>query len=249
MVVPEKIPLAIPAHERIFLEDMETPAPTYEVQVFNSVMEALCRVLTKQARECFIEAPLLLLIWNRLMRLAKRFVNVAERVRTGTLCNPAPARSQAASPSPADEPRRRLVLPGEKLPTYFGWLVKMIPETERFGADICWLIQRPETQKLIFEAPQAALILRSACHMLGVEPPLAIRSPRPPPAPIEPVDPPREVPPPPWATAAPEPEPAPPQPEPAPPPQYEDDGTGPLATPDEEFRTPDENKCDHPKNR
>jgi hypothetical protein len=60
------------------------------------------------------------------------------------------------------------------LPNRFAWLVHLIPETERFGADVCWLLRQPEIMALINEVPQAGRFFRPLCRMFGVEPPSAL---------------------------------------------------------------------------
>jgi len=156
---------------------METLTSTYAADRFTSLIEEICRVLGKHARTRFISEPMRLLIWNRIMGMARRFASLAERVRTGRLADPAPARSRHASPPPAGAPEQPYVDPPEVLPRHFRWLVNMIPEAETFGADLCWLLQRLEMEELIFAAPQVGRILRPLCRMLGVEPTAALRLP------------------------------------------------------------------------
>jgi HAMP domain-containing protein len=141
-------------------------------QRFITLIEGLCHVLIKHGRGRFIAAPMLLLIWNRVIRMSRRFARLAERVHLGTLSLPAPARSRDASPRPA-----RVRPAAEALPGHFRWLVNMIPETEAIGGDLCWLLQRPEMGELFFNAPEVGRILRPLCRMLGVEPPAELRLP------------------------------------------------------------------------
>jgi hypothetical protein len=157
---------------------METPTPIYASDRFTSIIEGLCRVLTKHGRARFITAPVLLLIWNRIMRMARRFASLTERYCAGTLAEPAPARSQGTSPRPPRVPA------GEALPHHFRWLVNMIPEAEAIAGDVCWLLQRPEMEELIDMAPQVGRILRPLCRMLGIDPPSALRRPMRPPVQI-----------------------------------------------------------------
>jgi hypothetical protein len=151
---------------------METLSPSLAAQRFTSLIEEICHTLTKHGRARFIAAPMLLLIWNRIFRMARLFTNLAERVHAGTLSETAPARSRGASARPAR------VQPAERLPGHFGWLVNMLPEAAARGGDLCWLLRRPEIQDLIFAAPQIGRILRPLCRMLGVEPPSALQLPR-----------------------------------------------------------------------
>jgi HAMP domain-containing protein len=148
-------------------------------QRFITLIEGLCHVLIKHGRARFIAAPMLVLIWNRVIRMSRRFARLAERVHLGTLSLPAPARSRDASPRPA-----RVRPAAEALPGHFRWLVNMIPETEAIAGDVCWLLQRPEMEELIDMAPQVGRILRPLCRMLGIDPPSALRRPMRPPVQI-----------------------------------------------------------------
>src|SRR5258708_40013920 len=138
------------------------PSPIYAADRFTSIIEELCRVLTIHGRTRFVATPMLLLIWNRIIRMSNRFRRIAERVHAGTLSDKPPPRSPSASLPPA-RPARPRVPAGEALPDHFRWLVNMIPETERSAGDLCWLLQRPELAELMFHAPQIGKILRPLC--------------------------------------------------------------------------------------
>jgi hypothetical protein len=160
---------------------METHTPNPAAR-FTTLIEELCHVLSKHGRDHFVHAAMLVLIWNRLTRLAKRFAILVDRVRAGTLDHPAPARNRDASAPPATSERPR-ALPQEALPHHFRWLVNMVPEAELHSSDLCWLLQTLEMKELIFAAPrQAGRILRPLCRMLGVDPPSALQLPLPVPA-------------------------------------------------------------------
>ena len=79
---------------------METHHTTYAAELFTRTIEELCRKLNKHAAARFIDRAMLLLIWNRLMGMARRFTNIATRVRTGTLVVPA---SAPVAEGPAEE--------------------------------------------------------------------------------------------------------------------------------------------------
>jgi len=158
----------------IVLPDMEIIFPHDPADRVNRLIEELCRALDKHARARFIEAPMLLLIWNRINGMARRFATLVKRVRAGTHKDPAPARSGNASPQPQGSPKPARAAPAAKLPRHFNWLVNLLPEAERFGGELCWVLQRPEILMLIAETPQAGRILRPLCRMLGVEPPPAL---------------------------------------------------------------------------
>jgi hypothetical protein len=205
--------------------------PTFAAETFTRMIEELCRQLNKHAAARFIGRAMLLLIWNRLMGMARRFTIIATRVRTGKLVVPVRQASVLAEEEPVEEVVRPWVAPGDRLPTHFRWLVNMLPEAEPFARDVVDLMLMLDVRKLIFEAPQLGRILRPLCKALGVEPLDEIRTQRPPPPPTTEVE---YVP-------------APMQPLVESP--FPDDGTGPLWTAEEEFWMRDENKWVHPNNR
>jgi hypothetical protein len=159
--------------------EIYTPDYTAAAERFTAITEEICRVLGKHGRTRFVGEAMLLLIWNRLMGLSRRFARLAERLRTGTPFEAAPARKRDAVPPPPDDAAEQpYVEPPEALRRHFRWLVNMIPETEQFAVDLCRLLHRLEMEELIFAAPrQAGRILRPMCKMLGVEPTAALRLP------------------------------------------------------------------------
>src|ERR1039458_4920311 len=86
---------------------METELPLPAIR-FNALIAELCHVLNAHGGTRFIEQPVLLLIWNRVTRMARLFAGLAERVRAGTLAAVAPARSRGAEPGPGGRWRRRV---------------------------------------------------------------------------------------------------------------------------------------------
>ena len=48
-------------------------------------MELLCKALGEESRARRLEGPFLVLIWNRLRRLGKRFAAICARFAAGTL--------------------------------------------------------------------------------------------------------------------------------------------------------------------
>src|SRR5579862_1374443 len=109
---------------------METYTPGHShdpANRFRSLIEGICRVLTKHGAARFIDTVMQLLIWNRVMRLARRFDSLAERVRSGRIAETAPARERDAAAAPVqDAARKPRVPPGELPPTHFRWLVNML---------------------------------------------------------------------------------------------------------------------------
>jgi len=138
----------------------------YPADRFTSLIDEILRVLDKHGAARRVHAPMLLLIWNRFNRMARLFAAIVARVRAGRLSRTTPAPVREASVR--DRPVR--VRTADELPRHFGWLVKMVPEVDVRSADLCWLLQRPEMEALIFEAPrEVGRILRPLCQALGVE--------------------------------------------------------------------------------
>ncbi len=111
-------------------------------------------------------APLVLLLWPRLNRLAARFASLAARVAAGT----AAPRRRAASRPAAARPRK----PYSRLPRRFGWLLRLERQAAAAaGSQLRHLLDDPE-MAAILAAPQAGRLLRPLCRMLGVRPPPAL---------------------------------------------------------------------------
>ena len=100
---------------------LSAPAPLSATDAFALIMERLCQTVAAQSYRERMAAPLILLIWTRLRRLAARFAALAARVRAGTLRSRAPARRAASRPaSPPASP------PPPRLPNDFAWLVRLV---------------------------------------------------------------------------------------------------------------------------
>ena len=118
---------------------------------------------------------LLILIYNRLGRMAKRWAVLAARAQAGPL---PPPRLRAAAPRPPREPQR--TLPHRPLPQGFAWLIKLVPETVCFGEHLQHLLSDPELQALLRAAPQLGRLLRPLCRALAIRPDPALLPPPPP---------------------------------------------------------------------
>ncbi len=143
---------------------------------FTSLIGEICHVLNRYGAARFVAGPMLLLIFNRVNRMARLFAGIAKRVGEGTISHELTvARRREALVRPVEAPERAQVRPvriraAYELPGHFGWLVKMIPEADMLSADLRRLLQKPQMEALIFEAgPQVGRILRPLCMMMGVE--------------------------------------------------------------------------------
>jgi hypothetical protein len=178
-------------------------------------------------------APLVLLLWPYLHRLATRFEALARRIDAGEA-----ALRRAPTTRPPRPPRARS--PG--LPDGFGWLLRIALETAPLGSQIRQMLGDPDHAALLTD-PRAGRILRPLCRMLGIRPspelPSALFQPPPRPSPAaqapaatpapapvaDPVTDPASVArhapaaPPRWGAPAPGPDPGSPEPPPTPPPR------------------------------
>jgi hypothetical protein len=130
---------------------------------FALIMEGLCRAIAARSAGGRVAGPLIILIWNRLSRMAVRFAALAARVRSGALPSPAPVRTPAASRPASPRPSR-------PLPDGFTLLVRLAPEAACFGGQLQDLLSDPEMTALLSAAPQIGRLLRPLCRMLGVKP-------------------------------------------------------------------------------
>lgn len=140
-----------------------------------AIIESLCQAVAAHAGRNRAAAPMVLLVWPYLRRIARRFDSLARRLQTGR-ANPAPPRSRAPSPSP--RPAR------PRLPHGFAWLIRLAPGTAAFGGQVRYLLADPDCFALLAAEPRARRILRPLCDMFGIEPspdvPPSMFTPRPP---------------------------------------------------------------------
>ena len=145
---------------------MTHAAPRTPAECFAGIIAWLNRDLAAWAAKNRLAAPLILLLWPRLNRLAIRFTALAARVAAGTA---APRRSTSLRAAGA-RPRK----PYARLPRGFAWVVRMVPGTAAYGSQLQHLLADPEMAALLAAAPQAGRLLRPLCRMLGVRPPPAL---------------------------------------------------------------------------
>ena len=156
-----------------------SPAAPAPAESFAGILAWLCRAVAAAAAKNPLAAPLLILLWPRLNRLARRFTALAARVEARTA---APRRP--ASPRPAAARSR---LPYRRLPRRFAWLPPLVPGAAAAGSQLQHLLTTPEMTGLLAAAPQAGRLLRPLCRMLGVRPlPALALKPRPAPLPPAP---------------------------------------------------------------
>ena len=130
------------------------------------IIAGLCRAVASQAVAHRALAPLLVLVWSRLRRMAARFACLAGRADAGALPSRGVPRPRASGPRPSGS-RERLP-PG--LPGGFAWLVRLVPEAACYGGQLQHLLSDPAVAALLAATPHAGRVLRPLCRMLGVAP-------------------------------------------------------------------------------
>jgi hypothetical protein len=125
------------------------------------ILQALREVIASRAGLDRRLAPLVLLLWPYLNRLATRLEALARRLDNG--------RAAAIRPR-ATTPRAGSAQPRPPaLPRGFAWLTTLIRETAPFRGQVQHLLANPEWAALLVD-PRAGRILRPLCRMLGIAP-------------------------------------------------------------------------------
>ena len=141
-----------------------SPSPTLAApavsQRLTSIIEPLCRAAAARAGRRWAIAPLVLLLWPYLRRLAARFDALAARLRIGRPRKPPAPRTVVRTSRPSVG----------RLPQGYGWLLRVVPEAGGFGSQLRHLLADPEMAALLEASPQAGRILRPLCRMLGIGP-------------------------------------------------------------------------------
>jgi hypothetical protein len=124
------------------------------------LIDGLCKAVAAHGVRGLLTAPLLLLLWSRLRRMAVRARRLAARIDGGM--------PPASPPRPAR--RRAPSRPYMRLPRGLTWLVRAVPATACGAAELQFLLDDPR-MAAVAEAPPMRRLLRPLCRMLGVRPP------------------------------------------------------------------------------
>src|SRR5271166_5878290 len=143
---------------------MLTPTPSYTpAQRFTDLIGYLRLTIGELGNRRRLYGPLLILIWVRLNRMARRFASIEARLRAGTLvASPPRARTAAPRDRPPTPPPHWLPA-GMAIPVLsrkFGCLKHLVPEAHISAGQLCYLLQQPDMRALFAEAPQIGRILR-----------------------------------------------------------------------------------------
>ncbi len=176
------------------------PPPRDLTERFDLLIRRLCdAVAIQSARHPFL-TPLLVLVWTRLRRMARRFASLAARMEAGRLKPPRPT-IQNADPDRTRPPRPP---PQPPFPSSPGWLLHYVRLEAAATASLIrhMLEHDPEMRALLEAAPQLGRILRPLLGMVSRDP-LPARLIRPPPPAPPPPRPPTATPERPGLAAAP----------------------------------------------
>jgi len=169
---------------------MGDPASLSPSERFNSLIEGLFDDVRTRATNpwCPVrpwELLLIKLIWRRLRRLSRRFAAILAQLRAGTLPTYAegasvggPPAGEAAEP-PAVEARARASRETPAGTWRFGWVIHAVSWfVWNRHYELKEMLEEPEAEALVAEAPQLGRVLRPMCQMLAVKPPEWLRLPR-----------------------------------------------------------------------
>jgi hypothetical protein len=126
-----------------------------------TLIEGLCRAVAAHGVRGLLTAPLLLLLWARLRRMAGRARNLARRLEAG---------APLSRPRPKAPPRTPS--PYIRLPRGLAWLVRAVPATAAGASQLQFLLADPQMAELA-QSPPMRRLLRPLCRLLGVAPPAA----------------------------------------------------------------------------
>jgi hypothetical protein len=142
------------------------PSPA---ETLAALIEGLCRAIAAHGVRGLLTAPLQLLLWSRLSRMAVRARRLAARMA---------AAAPLASPPRKAAPRAAPARPYIRLPRGFTWLVRAVPGTASGAATLQFLLDDPE-MAAVAQLPPMRRLLRPLCRMLGVQPPPIVKQPAP----------------------------------------------------------------------
>lgn len=161
-----------------------SPTPNPLAQNFAAIVGGLKQALAAWSARNPAWAPLIVLLWNRLSGITRRFAAIAAH--------------PAARLRPPGRRRARPAPPYRRLPQAKGWLIRLARDSAPFASQLRHLLAQPEMAELLAAAPRALRALRPLCRMLAIPPPTI-----PPPASPPPTIPPPTIPPPGKASVAP----------------------------------------------
>ncbi len=148
---------------------MTTTFPSSPAERLADLIDGLCKAIAAHGVRGLLTAPLLLLLWSRLRRMAVRARRLATRMKAG-----APLSIPRRKAAPRSESSRPYV----RLPRGALWLVRAVPGTAAGAATLQFLLDDPQMAE-VAQLPPMRRLLRPLCRMLGVRPPPIAKKPAP----------------------------------------------------------------------
>lgn len=145
----------------LFMPALAAPVATGLSNRMALILQDLCRAVAARGAGNRALAPLMVLLWSRLRRMAARFDALVAHVRAGRL--PAASRARRAATRAAAVP------PPQRLPRGFAWLVRLMPEAAGYGSQLQHLLADPDMPALLAAEPRLGRILRPLCRMLAID--------------------------------------------------------------------------------
>jgi hypothetical protein len=152
---------------------------------FTDLIEALMNDVAAEVVWGWTSILLIKLLWRRFRHMKARFASIMARFHAGTLPKAGSPPTPCSSPRRATTPRPAAAVPPLVLPRRKGWVLETINGTMIPGYELEKMVEDPELEALVADAPQLGRVLRPLCRMLAVKLPPWLRLPRRPRRPAE----------------------------------------------------------------
>ena len=145
---------------------------------FTDLIERLMNDVEAEVVWGWTSILLIKLLWRRFRHMKARFASIMARFRAGTLPKAGTLPTLGSAPRRATTPRPAAAVPPLVLPRRKGWVLETINGTMIPGYELEKMVEDPELEALVADAPQLGCVLRPLCRMLAVKPPPWLRLPR-----------------------------------------------------------------------
>ncbi len=148
------------------------PQPVLLADRFSFVIKLIVMALGNPRKTAPLSGPFALLIFRRICALRNRFFATLARgpitPRPPSASAPTRTTQPPSNPTPATTPSAPL-----RLPTRFGWLLRLLPQSEIATArgQLTTLLDDPDMIALLATHPTLGRSLRPLCRLLGITPP------------------------------------------------------------------------------
>jgi len=160
--------------------------PPALVDRFSGIVAFLCELVAEQGVRQWHDGRLTILIYNRIQRVARRFLARATVPPRAGEDRPR-ARHTRAAPRPRPWGTETeggtvgaiaLGAAERQLPTGRAWLLKLMRPTDSVRSQLMALLSEPEVAALLLARPHLARLLRPLCHALSIPPMPGLAPPR-----------------------------------------------------------------------